>query len=143
MGRITPSARQLYQETVDELRRLYRGALIDRSHRDAFDFLLRDAWEAEQAAMANANIPVIIDRLNLTANVHNRKMLEKLMRELQQREDAINELRLELRALKEKVMKMTGGTKEDTKGGNKEEAGGQQQQQQQDAVATGGCTAET
>ena len=52
MGRITPSPRQLYEATVEDLRRFYRGALIDNSHRAAFDLLLRDAWEPEQAAMA-------------------------------------------------------------------------------------------
>lgn len=103
MGRITPSARQLYQETVDDLRRQYRSALIDSSHREAFDLLLKDAWEAEQAAMANANLPVVIDRLNLTANVHNRKLLESLNRELQKHETLIKDLQLQLAAFKEKI----------------------------------------
>lgn len=106
--RITPSARQLYQETVDDLRRLYRDALIDRSHRDAFDLLLSDAWEAEQAAMANANLPVVIDRMNLMANVHNRKLLELLLRDLHQKEAAIKGLQQQLASLRERLSRADG-----------------------------------
>ena len=103
MGRITPSARQFYQETIEDLRRFYRTTLIDSSHRTAFDLLLTDAWEAEQAAMANANIPVLIDRMNLTANVHNRKLLDGLMREIRIREAKLKELQAELTLLKERL----------------------------------------
>ena len=102
MGRITPSPRQLYEATVEDLRRFYRGALIDNSHRAAFDLLLRDAWESEQAAMANSNIPVVIDRMNLTANVHNRKLLDALLREVQAKEAAIKKINAELKAERNK-----------------------------------------
>ena len=110
MGRITPSPRQLYEATVEDLRRFFRGALIDNSHRAAFDLLLKDAWESEQAAMANSNIPVVIDRMNLlTANVHNRKLLDALLREVQAKETAIKKINAELAELKEKSKRMQGG----------------------------------
>src|SRR5437016_13843227 len=105
MGRITPSPRQLYEATVEDLRRFYRGALIDNSHRAAFDLLLRDAWESEQAAMANSKIPVVIARMNLTANVHNRKLLDALLREVQAKEAALKKINTELAELKEERIK--------------------------------------
>src|SRR5712692_307694 len=109
MGRITPSARQLYQETIDDLRRFYRTTLMDSSHRAAFDLLLKDAWESEQAAMANSNIPVVIDRMNLTANVHNRKLLDALLREVQAKEAAIKKINAELAELKAERSKSAQG----------------------------------
>src|SRR5438552_3094338 len=109
MGRITPSPRQLYEATVEDLRRFYRGALIDSSHRTAFDLLLRDAWESEQAAMANSNIPVVIDRMNLTANVHNRKLLDALLREVQAKEAAFKKINAELAELKGRKKSTQGG----------------------------------
>ncbi len=100
MGRITPSARTLYEETVNELKSQYRGSLVDQGHRQAFDLLLKLAWETEQAAMANSNIPVVIDRLNLTSNLHNRKLIEALAKRVEEKEQVIKEIKEELSQLK-------------------------------------------
>jgi hypothetical protein len=47
MGRITPSFRQLYEETVSELRTELQAALVDLNHKSAFDLLLKEAWNPE------------------------------------------------------------------------------------------------
>jgi hypothetical protein len=40
LGRITPSFRQLYEETASELRTELQAALVDLGHKNAFDLLL-------------------------------------------------------------------------------------------------------
>jgi len=100
LGRITPSARVLYEETVNELKSQYQGSLVDQGHRHAFDLLLKQAWEVEQAAMSNSNIPVVVDRLNLTSNLHNRKLIEALAKKLDEKEQTIKELQEEVSQLK-------------------------------------------
>lgn len=115
MGRITPSARALYKETINELISKYRDSLIDQGHRQAFDLLLKMAWEAEQAAMANSNIPVVIDRLNLTANLHNRKLLEVLAKKVEEQEQTIKMLKEALSQIKAQLRSSTVG--EDAKNG--------------------------
>ena len=37
MGRITPSFRQLYEETISEMRTELQAALVDLNHKSAFD----------------------------------------------------------------------------------------------------------
>ncbi len=114
MGRITPSPRTLYEETVEELKSQYRSSLVDQGHRQAFDLLLKQAWETEQAAMANSNIPVVIDRLNLTSNLHNRKLVEALTKKVEEMEEAIVALERELLELK---AQLHTSTKEDDEDG--------------------------
>ena len=107
MGRITPSARTLYEETINELKSKYRGSLVDQGHRQAFDLLLKQAWETEQAAMANSNIPVVIDRFNLTSNLHNRKLIEALAKKVEEKEQAIKALQEEISQLKAQLRSPT------------------------------------
>jgi hypothetical protein len=71
MGRITPPFRQTYQETLEQLRSNYVALLRDPTNRKGFDLLLREAWDREHAAMGNSELPLVLDALNLTANVHN------------------------------------------------------------------------
>jgi len=59
--------------------------------------------------MANSNIPVVIDRMNLTANVHNRKLLDALLREVQAKEASIKKINAELAELKAERNKSTQG----------------------------------
>lgn len=68
MGRITPSFRQLYEETISELRTELQAALVDLSHKSAFDLLLKEAWNPEQAAMGNSTLPTVSDKLNVMAD---------------------------------------------------------------------------
>ena len=113
MGRITPSFRQLYEETISELKMELQAALVDLGHKSAFDLLLKEAWNSEQAAMGNSTLPTVCDKLNIMASIHNRKLIAWLMRELNERdsifekfeariislEDQINHLSLEIKGL--------------------------------------------
>ena len=92
MGRITPSFRQLYEETVAELKSELRSAIVDLGHKSAFDALLRDAWSREQAAMGNSTLPTVCDKLNLIASIHNQKLTTALSRELKEKDLKIKQL---------------------------------------------------
>ena len=113
MGRITPSFRQLYEETISELKMELQAALVDLGHKSAFELLLKEAWNSEQAAMGNSTLPTVCDKLNIMASIHNRKLIAAIVRELNERdsifekfeariislEDQINHLSLEINGL--------------------------------------------
>jgi uncharacterized protein (DUF2461 family) len=92
MGRITPSFRQLYEETIAELRSELQSAMVDLGHKSAFDLILKDAWNREQAAMGNSTLPTVCDKLNLVASIHNRKLTAAMSRELKEKDVRIREL---------------------------------------------------
>ena len=92
MGRITPSFRQLYEETIAELKSELQSAMVDLGHKSAFDLILRDAWGREQAAMGNSTLPTVCDKLNLIASIHNRKLTETMARELKEKDTKIKQL---------------------------------------------------
>ena len=99
MGRITPSFRQLYEEIIAEMRSDLQAALVDLGHKNAFDLLLKEAWNPEQAAMGNSTLPTVIDKLNVMASIHNRKMIAALVRELKEKDSIIEELRQKVNSL--------------------------------------------
>jgi chromosome segregation ATPase len=103
MGRITLSFRQLYEETVSELRTELQAALVDLGHKSAFDLLLKEAWNPEQAAMGNSTLPTVSDKLNVMASIHNRKLIAALTKDLKQKEDEIEELRQNISSLQDKI----------------------------------------
>ncbi|MFZ0554392.1 MAG: hypothetical protein WBL67_12840 [Nitrososphaeraceae archaeon] len=92
MGRITPSFRQLYEETVAELKSEFQAAMVDLGHKSAFDLILRDAWSREQAAMGNSTLPTVCDKLNLIASIHNRKLTTGMARELKEKDVKLKQL---------------------------------------------------
>lgn len=92
MGRITPSFRQLYEETVAELKSELQAAMVDLGHKSAFDLILKDAWSREQAAMGNSTLPTVCDKLNLIASIHNRKLTAAMTRELKEKDIKIKQL---------------------------------------------------
>jgi hypothetical protein len=92
MGRITPSFRQLYEETVAELKSELQSAMVDLGHKNAFDLLLKDAWSREQAAMGNSTLPTVCDKLNLIASIHNRKLTATMARELKEKDIQMKQL---------------------------------------------------
>jgi uncharacterized protein (DUF2461 family) len=92
MGRITPSFRQLYEETIAELRSELQSAMVDLGHKSAFDLILKDAWNREQAAMGNSTLPTVCDKLNLVASIHNRKLTAAMSRELKEKDIKIKQL---------------------------------------------------
>ena len=92
MGRITPSFRQLYEETVAELKSEIQSAMVDLGHKSAFDLILKDAWSREQAAMGNSTLPTVCDKLNLIASIHNRKLTAAIAKELKDKDMKIKQL---------------------------------------------------
>lgn len=103
MGRITPSFRQLYEETISELRTELQAALVDLSHKSAFDLLLKEAWNPEQAAMGNSTLPTVSDKLNVMASIHNRKLIAVLTKGLKEKDHEIEELKQRVSLLEDKL----------------------------------------
>ena len=107
IGRITPSFRQLYEEIISELRTELQAALVDLGHKNAFDLLLKEAWNPEQAAMGNSTLPTISDKLNVMASIHNRKLIAALSRELKEKDSQIQELRQNISLLENRLNEMS------------------------------------
>jgi len=103
MGRISPSFRQLYEETISELKMELQAALVDLGHKNAFDLLLKEAWNPEQAAMGNSTLPTVCDKLNVMASIHNRKLIAALARELNQKDLIINKLEERIESLEQRL----------------------------------------
>jgi hypothetical protein len=107
LGRITPSFRQLYEEIISELRTELQAALVDLGHKNAFDLLLKEAWNPEQAAMGNSTLPTVSDKLNIMASIHNRKLITALSRELKEKDLEIQELKQTLSSLENKLNELS------------------------------------
>src|SRR5690348_6331452 len=103
MGRITPSFRQLYEETISELRTELQAALVDLGHKSAFDLLLKEAWNPEQAAMGNSTLPTVCDKLNVMAAIHNRKLIAALVRELREKDEIIEKFEQRIIAIENQL----------------------------------------
>jgi hypothetical protein len=103
LGRITPSFRQLYEETISEMRTELQAALVDLNHKSAFDLLLKEAWNPEQAAMGNSTLPTVTDKLNVMASIHNRKLIAILTKELKEKDRKIEDLKKQISLLEDKV----------------------------------------
>ena len=120
IGRITPSFRQLYEETISELRTELQAALVDLGHKNAFDLLLKEAWNPEQAAMGNSTLPTVSDKLNVMASIHNRKLIVAIAKELKARDSEVQELKQNITLLEDKLndlyREMKHYNKEDNKG---------------------------
>src|ERR671939_381926 len=125
MGRITPSFRQLYEETISELRTELQAALVDLGHKAAFDLLLKEAWNPEQAAMGNSTLPTVSDKLNVLASIHNRKLIAVLTKGLKEKDREIEELKQRISSLEDKLNDLYKIVK------NKEQL---QQQQETDCI---------
>ncbi|HXP52497.1 MAG TPA: hypothetical protein VN922_21270 [Bacteroidia bacterium] len=102
MGRISRSFRQLYEETISELKMELHAALVDLGHKNAFDLLLKEAWNPEQAAMGNS-LPTVCDKLNVMASIHDRKLIAALSRELSQKDFIINKLEERIESLEQRL----------------------------------------
>ena len=49
--------------------------------------------------MGNSTLPTVIDKLNVMASIHNRKMIGALIRELKEKDAIIEELRQKINSL--------------------------------------------
>lgn len=101
MGRMTPSFRQIYQSLLERLRKHYTPLLRNEKRREAFERLVSSAWDEEHAAMANSQLPLVLDAMNLTANLQNSAEIEELRKEMK-------ELKMMLQMLLEKNGVETG-----------------------------------
>ena len=69
-----------------------QSVLVDLGHKNAFELLLKEAWNPEQAAMGNSTLPTVCDKLNIMASIHNRKLIAALVKELKQRDSILEQL---------------------------------------------------
>jgi hypothetical protein len=97
----------LYEEIISELRTELQAALVDLGHKSAFDLLLKEAWNPEQAAMGNSTLPIVSDKLNVMASIHNRKLISALSRELKEKDVEIKELRQAITSLENKLNELS------------------------------------
>ena len=131
MGRIIPSFRQLYEETISELRTELQAALVDLGHKAAFDLLLKEAWNPEQAAMGNSTLPTVSDKLNVMASIHNRKLIAALAKELKQKDSEIQELKQNITSLENKLNDMHLKTKSNKEAEGEGEVEGKQKKKKE------------
>jgi TolA-binding protein len=73
------------------------------NHKSAFDLLLKEAWNPEQAAMGNSTLPTISDKLNVMASIHNRKLIAVLAKGLKEKDLEIEDLKQRVSLLEEKI----------------------------------------
>ena len=76
-------------------------------HKSAFDLLLKEAWNPEQAAMGNSTLPIVSDKLNVMASIHNRKLISALSRELKEKDVEIKELRQAITSFENKLNELS------------------------------------
>lgn len=76
-------------------------------HKNAFDLLLKEAWNPEQAAMGNSTLPTVSDKLNVMAAIHNRKLIAALSRELKEKDSQMRELRQTVASLENKLNELS------------------------------------
>jgi hypothetical protein len=79
----------VYEETISDLKMELQAALVDLGHKNAFDLLLKEAWNPEQAAMGNSTLSTVCDKLNVMAAIHNRKLIAALVRDLREKDEII------------------------------------------------------
>ncbi|MHA2313734.1 MAG: hypothetical protein ACXACF_00370 [Candidatus Hermodarchaeia archaeon] len=79
-GLITSSFSSPLQRIIETLGRKtsFQNSLWHLKYQQALDLLLKNAWLAEIVALSKANIPSLLDALNLMASIHNKKCLEAL-----------------------------------------------------------------
>ena len=94
MGRITVPFKMKFEQELDSLRG-FRDALKDLEKQVAYDEIIR-ACTAEQGALANADIPAILDAMLWTGLVDSRKSLGHLLRR-------VDSLEASVRMLKSKI----------------------------------------
>lgn len=90
LGRITVPFKMKFERELDSLGG-FRDALKDLEKQAAYDEIIR-ACTAEQGALANADIPAVLDAMLLTASVDNRKSINHLSKRLDSLEESVRRL---------------------------------------------------
>ena len=80
-----------------------QAALVDLGHKNAFDLLLKEAWNSEQAAMGNSTLPTVFDKLNIMASIHNRKLIAAIVRELNEKDSIIEKFEQRIVSLQDQI----------------------------------------
>ena len=88
LGRITVPFKKRFEDELDSLRG-FRDALKNLERQAAYDQILR-ACTSEQGALANTDIPAMLDAMLLTATVDNRSLIEQLSKRLDSLEEHVN-----------------------------------------------------
>jgi hypothetical protein len=90
MGRITPSFRWVFQNTIFQLYKKngYYHSLKEPGHQHAFMSLVK-ALSSEYAAMWNSGIFCVEDIINLMANIHVRACINQLERDISRLEQVL------------------------------------------------------
>ena len=90
MGRITPSFRRVFQNTIFQLYKKngYYHSLKEPGHQHAFMSLVK-ALSSEYAAMWNSGIFCVEDVINLMANIHVRVCIIQLERDVSRLEQVL------------------------------------------------------
>ena len=83
-----------------------QSALVDLGHKSAFDLLLKEAWNPEQAAMGNSTLPTVCDKLNVMAAIHNRKLIAALVRELREKDEIIEKFEERIIAIENQLQEI-------------------------------------
>src|ERR687897_2317108 len=80
-----------------------QSVLVDLGHKNAFELLLKEAWNPEQAAMGNSTLPTVCDKLNVMASIHNRKLIAILAKALKEKDRELEELKQQVSSLEDRV----------------------------------------
>jgi hypothetical protein len=73
MGRIQPSARAVFGDTLQKLRKEYKESLVDVKRREAFDRLV-EVWSSEMGTISYVESLSLMDLLLLTSAVDNKAL---------------------------------------------------------------------
>jgi len=79
-----------FEQELDSLRK-FRDALRNLEKQAAYDEIIR-ACTAEQGALANADIPAVLDAMLLAASVDNRKRISDLSKRIDSLEESLHKL---------------------------------------------------
>ncbi len=90
MGRITPSFRQRYMETIRVLRKETLSMNEKRKNRKVLGNIIMEYWERDYAAMSNSESVSTLDILNLMASIATKREIEKLKERLTRLEGIIH-----------------------------------------------------
>jgi hypothetical protein len=88
MGRITIPFKMRFEQELESLKS-YRDALRDFEEQAAYDAIIK-ACTREQGAMANTDIPAILDAMLLTGLVDSMKQIVRLERRVESLEKSLH-----------------------------------------------------